>query len=311
MTDDSVHENDGTQTTGKSENPATKRRPQKPDSEADTDAVPDGGRIERTTSPLQIIMTVSALVLVAVISFVAISVVGDLCTGNRVTYWMIELIFALLCGGAGALLGGSAVVRSTLKIPGSPVRATLGGATAMVIVGFALAYLAQPPEQDPMYALDIHGVPYRQTVGNDEYQLFVGALNSNVTFSRDSDNVSLKIPPTIGTHRLLIAIYRPVDKDLSRTFARCVLSFEVIAGERDRPTPMDLLSVESTRNPTSISRRTTSSKPSPLRCSATHWSPTNPAWRDAWRPSPTERPSTDISPSRPTASAAGPSALPG
>lgn len=311
MTDDSVHENDGTQTTGKSENPATKRRPQKPDSEADTDAVPDGGRIERTTSPLQIIMTVSALVLVAVISFVAISVVGDLCTGNRVTYWMIELIFALLCGGAGALLGGSAVVRSTLKIPGSPVRATLGGATAMVIVGFALAYLAQPPEQDPMYALDIHGVPYRQTVGNDEYQLFVGALNSNVTFSRDSDNVSLKIPPTIGTHRLLIAIYRPVDKDLSRTFARCVLSFEVIAGERDRPTPMDLLSVESTPqshlyfSPHYIEQTVTVALQRNALVSD------ESSWRDAWRPSPTERPSTDISPSRPTASAAGPSALPG
>jgi hypothetical protein len=69
-------------------------------------------------------MAVAVLVLVTAVSLMAVSVVGDICTANRTTYWMIELIFALLCGGAGALIGGSAVVRSILRIPGSPVRAT-------------------------------------------------------------------------------------------------------------------------------------------------------------------------------------------
>jgi hypothetical protein len=96
-----------------------------------------------------------------------------------------------------------------------------------------------------MCALDIHGVPDRQTVGGDEYRVFVGAGNSDITFNRDPNNVSLKIPPRLGTHRLLIAVYRPIGKDVSRTFARCELSFEIIAGERNGPTPMDLLSVES------------------------------------------------------------------
>ncbi len=155
---------------------------------------------------------------------------------------MIELVFALLCGGAGAIIGGSAVVRSTLSIPGSPVHSTLGGATAMVIVGFALAYLGQPPDEAPMFALDIHNVPDRKTVGSDEYLVFVGAVDSDLTFSRYPNNVSLSIPPRVGTHRLLIAVYRRVDKDLSRTFARCELNFEMIAGQRDGPTPIELVS---------------------------------------------------------------------
>lgn len=243
MTGNSTHNVDSSQTTGKSDSRrASKRRTQA----IDADAVPEGGKIDRAMpSTTQIMVAVAFLILVTVVSFVVVSIVGDLCAGNRTTYWMIELIFALLCGGAGALVGGSAVVRSTLKIPGSPVHATLGGATAMVIVGFALAYLGQPPDDEPMYALDIHGIPERQTVGGDEYKVFVGADHSDITFSRDPNNVSLKIPPRVGTHQLLIAVYRSTGKDQSRTYARCELSFEIVAGERNGPTPMDLLSVES------------------------------------------------------------------
>lgn len=241
MTASSEHDAVGNQTAGKSESRRASKRRQR-----SSDDVPEGGKIERPIpSTTQIVMAVAFLVLVTVVSFAVVSVVGDLCAANPVTYWMIELIFALLCGGAGALIGGSAVVRSTLRIPGSPVHATLGGATAMVIVGFALAYLGQPPKEEPMYALEIHGVPERQSVAGEEYKVFVGAGNSDITFSRDPNNVSLKIPPRVGTHQLLIAVYRSTGKDLSRTFARCELSFEIIAGERNGPTPMDLLSVES------------------------------------------------------------------
>src|SRR5262249_21681423 len=122
MTEGSARDADGTPTTGNAESRRAGRRRTR----ARVDAVPDGGRIDRTaTSTPQIVLAVSALVLVTVISFVAVSVVGALFVANRQTYWMIELIFALLCGGAGALVGGSAVVRSTLRIPGSPVHATL------------------------------------------------------------------------------------------------------------------------------------------------------------------------------------------
>jgi hypothetical protein len=181
MTRGSAHVADATQTPGNSESRRASRRRT---TARNSDAVPEGGNIDRTIpSTAHIVMAVAVLVLVTVVSFVAAFVVGDLFVANRNTYWMIELIFALLCGGAGALIGGSAVVRSTLRIPGSPVHATLGGATAMVIVGFALAYLGQPPEEAPMYALDIHNVPDRQTVGSDEYRVFVGAVNSDLTFS--------------------------------------------------------------------------------------------------------------------------------
>jgi hypothetical protein len=207
-----------------------------------TDAVPDAGRIAPPgASVVQTIVAVAFLILVTLVSFGVVMLIGDLTRGNRATYWMIELIFALLCGGAGALVGGSAVVRSTLRLPGSPVHATLGGAISMVIVGFALAWLGQPPDDVPMYDLEIHKVPDRQLVGNDEYRVFVGAVTSNLAFSRESSNVSIKIPPYVGTHRLLIAVYRPVGKDLSRSYARCELAFDTLDSERTRPTPMALV----------------------------------------------------------------------
>jgi hypothetical protein len=221
-----------------SERGASRRRarPRKPDT------VPDAGRIAPLGgSIVQTIVAVAFLILVTLVSFGAVMLIGDLTRGNRATYWMIELIFALLCGGAGALVGGSAVVRSTLRLPGSPVHATLGGAISMVIVGFALAWLGQPPDDVPMYALEIHKLPDRQTVGNEEYRVFVGAVTSNLAFSRESSNVSIKIPPYVGTHRLLIAVYRPAGKDLSRTYARCELAFDTLDSERTRLTPMALV----------------------------------------------------------------------
>jgi hypothetical protein len=189
----------------------------------------------------QTIMAVAFLIVVTLVSFVVVLLIGELFTGNGLVYWMIELIFALLCGGAGALVGGSAIVRSTLNIPGSPVHATLGGAISMVIVGFAVAYLARPPAEEPMYGVAIHDVPDRITVGGDEYRVFVGALNSDLTFSRDSNNVSIRIPPREGTHPLQIAIYQPVGKDRSRTFVRCELLFNTRDSQRTGTAPTDLV----------------------------------------------------------------------
>lgn len=201
-------------------------------------SVPDEGRIPHAgPSIVQTILAVAFLILVTLVSFGAVFIIGELTTGNRQTYWMIELLFALLCGGAGALVGGSAVVRSTLRIPGSPVHATLGGAISMVIVGFALAYLGQPPEDQPMYAVEIHKIPDRKNVGDLEYLVHVGAATQQLSFSRDSENVLIKIPPKIGArYRFVIAVYRPIAKDMSQLFAKCELTFETLDGQRNAPT---------------------------------------------------------------------------
>jgi hypothetical protein len=207
-----------------------------------SDDIPGGGRIPIGRSSIaQTIVAVAFLVLVTLVSFAAVSLIGEITAPTQLTYWEIELMFALLCGGAGALVGGSAAVRSTLGIPGSPVHATLGGAISMVIVGFALAYLGRPPAEEPMYALDIHNVPYTKTIGDHEYSVFVGPVESNLSFSRERGKVSIKIPPEVGTHWLRIAIYRPVEKDLSRTFARCDLSFETLDSQHTGATPMELV----------------------------------------------------------------------
>ena len=89
--------------------------------------IPDDGKIG-SSSTAQTIKAVAFLILVTLGSFLGVAVIGRLIPPNEATYWLIELTFALLCGGAGALVGGSADVRSTLNIPGSPVQAKLGGA---------------------------------------------------------------------------------------------------------------------------------------------------------------------------------------
>jgi hypothetical protein len=97
MTGGSAHDAEGTQTIGNSDGRRVSRRRTRA---RNSDAVPEGGYIERTNIPStpQILMAVAALVLVTVVSFGAVSIVGELCPQNRATYWMIELVFALrLC----------------------------------------------------------------------------------------------------------------------------------------------------------------------------------------------------------------------
>jgi hypothetical protein len=226
---------EGTHTSGSPESQGTVSKRHREAQKSEDVPIP----ISRS-SIAQTITAVAFLILVTLISFTAVMVIGELFTGNSLAYWMIELMFALLCGGAGALVGGSAIVRSTLNIPGGPVHATLGGAVSMVIVGFAVAYLARPPAEDPTYAVAIHDLPDRITVDGDEYRVFVGALNSDLSFSRDSSNVSIRIPAKEGVHPLQIAIYQPVGKDRSRTFVRCELVFNTLDRQHTSPTPMDL-----------------------------------------------------------------------
>jgi hypothetical protein len=126
--------------------------------------LPDDGRIAGPPI-VQTILAVTFLIVVTLLSFLAVAFIGHVLGSTQATYWMIELIFAILCAGAGALVGGSADVRSTLNIPGNPAQARLGGAVAMVIVGFALAYLARPKETiEKTYTVQIQNVPHNVDV---------------------------------------------------------------------------------------------------------------------------------------------------
>ncbi len=77
MTRGSTHDADATQTTGNSDSRRASRRRT---TARNSDAVPEGGNIDRTipSSP-QIVMGVAVLVLVTVVSFGAVSVVSELC----------------------------------------------------------------------------------------------------------------------------------------------------------------------------------------------------------------------------------------
>lgn len=207
------------------------------------DNIPEGGKIVRTPTA-QTVMAVSFLILVTLISFLAVGVIGELIVPNDVTYWMIELIFALLCGGAGALVGGSAAVRSSLGIPGSPIHATLGGAVSMIIVGFAVASLGRPSLEQQMYALEIHDIPLTENVDGVDYKVYTGPVdNAGLVIGRDPNTATIKIPVTVTTYKAVIAVYMAEKDHLdhSRTFARCMLTFDTFDAHSSSLAPMELI----------------------------------------------------------------------
>lgn len=174
----------------------------------------------------QTILAIAFLIVVTLLSFFAVAFIGRLLGNDQATYWLIELIFAILCAGAGALVGGSADVRSTLNIPGSPAQARLGGAVAMVIVGFALAYLARPAEPaEHTYAIQIQNVPHSQEVDNIRYNITVAPVDDDVTITTKSNVVEITIPTNIQTYAARLVVFRS-DRDSPRIFARCSLTFE-------------------------------------------------------------------------------------
>ena len=174
----------------------------------------------------QTIFAVAFLIIVTLLSFLGVAFIGRLLGDNQATYWLIELIFAILCAGAGALVGGSADVRSTLNIPGSPTQARLGGAVAMVIVGFALAYLARPAQPtENTYALRIQDVPHGADVDNIRYNLTVAAIDDDVSITIKSKIVEITIPKNIQTFAARLVVFRS-DRDNPRVIARCPLTFE-------------------------------------------------------------------------------------
>ena len=193
--------------------------------EVPSESLPEDGRIGGPPIA-QTILAIAFLIVVTLLSFLAVAFIGRLLGNNEATYWLIELIFAILCAGAGALVGGSADVRSTLNIPGSPAQARLGGAVAMVIVGFALAYLARPAEPaEHTYALQIQNVPHSQDVDNVRYNITVAPVDDDVTITTKSNIVEITIPTNIQTYAARLVVFRS-DRDSPRIFARCSLTFE-------------------------------------------------------------------------------------
>jgi len=185
-----------------------------------------GGKIGQS-STVQTILAVSFLIIITLLSFFAVIFLGTLLGSSDAAYWMIELIFALLCGGAGALVGGSADVRTTLNLPGSPVQARLGGAVAMVIVGFTLAYLGKPPNLgEPTYSVQISNVPHTTNVGNVEYTVVVSPGDDDMSISKKGQVITITIPSSVQKYTANLVVFT-ADRDNPKVFARCTLTFDI------------------------------------------------------------------------------------
>lgn len=188
--------------------------------------IPRDGFIDRIAAT-QTIKAVAFLILVTLLSFLGVTFIGRLISANNdATYWLIELTFALLCGGAGALVGGSADVRSTLNLPGSPVQARLGGATAMVIVGFAVAYVGKPTElQRPVYTVEIDGIDRTKFVDDVRYDVFIGPIDDDISVLRRSNVAEITMPTAVQQYKVGVTVFRN-DRNNPTIFARCILTFE-------------------------------------------------------------------------------------
>jgi hypothetical protein len=185
--------------------------------------IPDDGRIARSPAA-QTIMAVALLIFVTIVAFFGVAFIGTLLNPSQTTYWLIELIFALLCAGAGALVGGSVEVRTTLNLPGSPVHARLGGAIAMVIVGFAVAYAGKPPDPgEQLYTLEIQDV--QQTVDINHIIYSVGfRVDNGVTITKGATSVTIGIPSKIEKYTATLTVFTN-DANNPKIFAKCMMTF--------------------------------------------------------------------------------------
>jgi hypothetical protein len=187
--------------------------------------IPGDGKIVGS-SIVSTILAIAFLILVTLISFLGVAVIGKLLDSNQATYWLIELIFAILCAGAGALVGGSADVRSTLNIPGSPAQARLGGAIAMVIVGFALASLGKPANsEEKRYTIQIQNVQHAVELDNVKYNLVVSPVDDDMSIMNRGNVVTISIPSSIQRYTARLVIFRS-DRENPRILARCPLTFD-------------------------------------------------------------------------------------
>ncbi len=71
--------------------------------EVPSESLPEDGRIGGPPIA-QTILAIAFLIVVTLLSFLAVAFIGRLLGNNEATYWLIELIFAILCAGAGAAL---------------------------------------------------------------------------------------------------------------------------------------------------------------------------------------------------------------
>jgi hypothetical protein len=191
--------------------------------------LPNHGKI--ITSPVaQTILAVAFLMIVTLVSFLGVAVIGRLLGSSQATYWLIELIFAMLCAAAGALVGGSADVRSTFNFSGSPTQARLGGAVAMVIIGFAVASLGKPPDPgEQTYKIQIQNVSQTTNVDNIRYNVFVGANDDDMSIERRGNVVTITIPSHIQRYVAGLVVFTS-DRDNPKIFARCSLTFDSANG---------------------------------------------------------------------------------
>lgn len=185
--------------------------------------------IAESNSPWALVAVMAFLIFVMLVSFIAVGFISDLFNYTPAALMIIKLIFALLCGVAGGIVGGTAVVRSTFNVSGSPAKATIGGGAAMIVVGFFLAsYIPDPPTRT--YSLDIHNVPHSHESNGERYFIRVFGHTPIIPTANpegDKSLIRMNIPTENGQYKADIEIWQG-----SKVQWKCQLTFST--NERPR-----------------------------------------------------------------------------
>ena len=96
----------------------------------------------------------------------------------------------------------------------------------MVIVGFAVAWAGKPAEPaEKTYTIQIQNVPHTAEVDNIRYNVFVGAVDDDMSITKKSNVVTITMPASIQQYAASLVVFRS-DRDNPKIFARCALTFD-------------------------------------------------------------------------------------
>ena len=97
----------------------------------------------------------------------------------------------------------------------------------MVIVGFAVAWAGKPAEPaEKTYTIQIQNVPHTAEVDNIRYNVFVGAVDDDMSITKKSNVVTITMPASIQTVLAASLVVFRSDRDNPKIFARCALTFD-------------------------------------------------------------------------------------
>jgi hypothetical protein len=113
---------------------------------------------DQNTGGFHFIITLFLFSLAVIVLFSLFAVVSALLQDTHVLDIPFKILVAFIAAGAGAVVGGTASVRTTFESLGLPFRAEFGGAVAMFAIAGAIMFVTPNPREET-FDISIRGIP--------------------------------------------------------------------------------------------------------------------------------------------------------